>query len=353
MSNGFKEGSQNMLIASVLKNAFSKQQYTIFGVQNAGGSPVQVTFEFYSDSATPVHSFTQTIQPGAGFPVDTGNISQLGSTFSGSAVLKTSGGSIVASAMELDNNDYGSKAFEGVGQGATTVYMPSALCKFNAGSGVIQSTNYAVQNTDPSNNANITVTWSNGNTITKTDIPPFNKAVFNGCEGGNPDGFLGAATITSNRPVVALGKVAGGGLSTAFIGFTAGTDESALPYVRWAKDDNWFAGTMQRATLAIQNIGSGPITGNIIVSYINPDGTVAGTHTIPVTNMQVGEKVNSNPTNAGLSEFGCHNDCTSFGGGAVVEGPGGSELAVLARLTSYVPASGQRVGEDTNALPFP
>jgi hypothetical protein len=284
--------------------------------------------------------------------VDAGTITQLGSTFSGSAVIKTTGGSIVAGAMELDNHDYGSKAFEGVGQGATTIYMPSALCNFNAG-GVIQNTNYAIQNTDPSNNANITVTWSNGHTITKNNIPPFNKAVFNGCEGGNPNGFIGAATVTSNRPVVGLGKVAGGGLSTAFIGFDSGSTKIALPYIRWAADTRWLAGTMQRANIAIQNVGA-PITGNITVKYINPDGSQAGlTHTIPVANMATGDKVNSNPTNAGLTEFGCQNSCTIFGGGAIIEGPAGSQLVAIARLTSYVPASGQRVGEDTNGVVHP
>ena len=352
MSNGFTVGSQNMLIASVLKNSTAKQQYTKFGVQNAGAAPVTVTFEFYGNSNVPVHSFNQTLQPGAGYPVDAGAITQLGSSFSGSAVLKTTGGSIVASAMELDNNDFGSKAFEGVGQGATTVYMPSALCNYNAGSGVIQNTNYAIQNTDPVNNANITVTWSNGNFVTVNNVLPFNKAVVNGCAGGNPNNFTGAATVTSNRQVIALGKVAGGGLSTAFIGFAAGATKSALPYIRYAADAQWFAGTMQRANIAIQNVG-GTLSGNITVKYINPDGTLAGTHTIPVTNWTTGSKVTSNPTNAGLTFFGCYNSCTQYGGGAIVEGPAGSSLAVLARLTSYVPATGQRVGEDTSAIRYP
>jgi hypothetical protein len=352
MSNGFTAGSQNMMIASVLKNAGAKHQYTKFGVQNAGDTAVNITIQFFSTTSSPVHTITDSLQPGAGLQVDTGTITQLGSAFSGSAVVTTTGGSIVSSAMELDNTDYGSKAFEGVGQGATTIYMPSALCNFNTGAGGIQNTNYAIQNTDPTNNANITVTWSNGNSVTKSNIPPFNKAVFNGCEGGNNSGFLGAATVTSNRPVIGLGKVAGGGLSTAFVGFATGSTKIALPYIRWAGNTRWFAGTMQRANIAIQNVGA-PFAGNITVKYINPNGTQAGsTHTIS-GGLATGAKANSNPTNAGLTEFGCQNSCSTFGGGAIIEGPPGSQLVAIARLTSFVPTSGQRVGEDTNGVPHP
>jgi hypothetical protein len=115
---------------------------------------------------------------------------------------------------------------------------------------------------------------------------------------------------------------------------------------------------MQRTNLAIQNVGGAPISGIITIKYVNPDGSVAGTHTIDTTilaggNLPVGGKVNSNPTNAGLSLFGCQNSCTTYGGGAVIEGPGGSALVVLARTTSYVPANGTRSGEDHSGIPYP
>jgi hypothetical protein len=310
-----------------------------------------------------ITSRSQELQSGAGWHIDASDISQLTAGFIGSAVVKTTGGSIVAGVMEMDSTNYYNKAYEGVGVGSSTVYMPSALCNFNA-SGKIQNSYYAIQNTSDTTATNITVNWSNGNTTTVNNVQPFTKAVVAGCSGGNTSGFLGSATITSKDasdnpiPVIGLGKVSGGGLSTAFVGFSSGVKKVALPYIRWAKNTKWVTGTMQRANLAIQNVGSAPITGVITVKYINPDGTLAGSHpidttTLPGGNLAVGGKVNSNPPAAGLTEFGCQNNCTTYGGGAIVEGPTGSELAVIARLTSYVPLTGARVGEDTNGVPHP
>jgi hypothetical protein len=352
MSNGFDSGTEDVLLASVVKKYGQYKQITRFGVQNAGGSAVTVTISFFGTSATPIHHFDETIQPGAGVQVDVNTISQLSNGFLGSAMIDTTGGSIVASAFETDSYGYGSKAYEGVGTGGSPVYMPSALCNFNSGGGAIQTSYYAVQNTDPTNAANITITWSNGHVVNKNGVLPYTKATVSGCDGGNPNNFIGSATITSNRPVVAIGKIQGGGLSTAFVGFTSGDDKIALPYVRWPSNAHWLAGTMQRANIAIQNVGGSDIAGNITVKYVNPDGTVAGTHTI-TGGLAVGAKVNSNPTNAGLTEFGCQSGCTVYGGGAVIEGPSGCQLAVIARLVSYVPIDGTKVGEDTNGIPYP
>lgn len=347
VSNGFSNGSETVMIPTILKNYGQFRQITKLGIQNAGGSAVDVTLKIFGTSTTPVTTRTYNLQPNAGQHVDIASISQLANGFSGSATVETVGGSIVASAMELDANGYGSKAFEGVTSGSLTNYMPTALCRYNG-----QTSYYAIQNVSTTDNANITVRWSNGRTVTRNGVRPFNKVSISGCESSNPSRFLGSATITSNQPIVVMGKIQGGGLTTAHVGFAEGVAKVALPYVRWANNTRYNSGLMSRSYIAIQNVGSTRITGPITVKYVNPNGQVVGTHTI-TTGVNPGGKVNTTASNAGLSEFGCQNSCTTFGGGVIIEGPAGSQLAVVERVLTTVPSTGERAGEDTNGIPYP
>lgn len=355
LSNGFSSGTEDSLIATVLKNAFGGW-YTVFSVQNVGNASTTANIKFYNTSATNVHTISQVLQPGAGYFVDTGTVGALGSTFNGSVVIETNGGSIISSAMELASGaGTGSRAFEGLGQGALKFYMPSALCNYGVPGGVT-NTSYAIQNTNLSQSTNVTVLYSNGASETK-NVGPGAKASFGACSAsGMPSNFIGSAEITSdntNAPIIAVGKAAGVGLSTAYVGFSAGTSKVALPYVRWATDNNFWNGSQQRVNIAIQNVGTTDIPANsVTVQYIDRDGNVVGTHTINAA-IPVGDKANSNATNAGLSEFGVYAGGTQFGGGAIVVGPNGSQLAAIARVASYVTATGERAGEDYNGIDIP
>jgi hypothetical protein len=280
-----------------------------------------------------------------------GTITQLGSSFNGSVTItaiddggSAGSGSVVATVMELSTNGAGASAFEGVSTGSDTVYMPSALCNAFGG----QNSAYAVQNTSTSTPAAVTITYSNGAT-SNANIGPGNKQSFQTCDAtGMTSGFSGSATITATgADVIAIGKVFGLGLSTAFVGANAGVSDIALPYVRWATDTNYNNGTQQRTNIAIQNVGASTVTGNIVVRYLNKDGVEVGTHTI-TADLAVGAKVNSNPTNAGLTEFGVSGGV--FGGGVIIDGPDGSELVAIARVQSKVVANGQTAAEDYNGL---
>jgi hypothetical protein len=344
LSNGFSSGTAVSLIPTVLKNTFN--QHTLFSVQNATSSPFQVTIKFINTSAQIVHTVTQTLQGGAGYHIDAGQVSQLGSAFNGSVRIETPGPSnlIVSSAMELEfgAGRIGASAFEGVGAGATKLYMPSALCQ-NYG----MNSAYAVQNTDMNNSTNVTVTYSDTSSETK-NILPGAKASFLGCN-KLPAGFLGSAVITSdNTPIIAVGKISGNGASTAFIGFSTGSQKVALPYIRFANDFHFFTGYMSRTNVAIQNVGNSTITGDIKVYYIDRTGAIVGTHVI-TTDVAPEAKVNSNAGNAGLVEFGCYNNCTEYGGGVVVEAPSGSQLAVIGRNSVYI--NGLYYSEDYSGIP--
>ncbi|MDQ7030671.1 MAG: hypothetical protein Q9O62_13265 [Ardenticatenia bacterium] len=358
LSNGFSAGASQVLIATVLKNTFNTN--TKFSVQNVDTTNVDITVEFYpTGSSTPITVTETNIPPGAAKYFDTGALSQLGTSFNGSAIVKavqsgtTTPANIVASALELQTTNVGARAFEGVTGGATTVYMPTALCDFYG-----TTTYYAIQNIDNTNTANVTVTYSNGNTDTKS-IGPGQKASFNTCD-SNSSGFSGAATITSTgAEIVAIGKVGGAGRYTAFLGETGGASRLALPYVRWTSDTNYNAGTRQRAFIAIQNIGTSTVN-NVQVSYMNKNGEVVGIHTI--SSIAPGAKANSKAIDATLQaghsqteldEFGTPdaNPGGGYGGSVIIEGPSGSQLVAVVRISSKVGSS--VVAEDYNGIPLP
>ena len=186
------------------------------------------------------------------------------------------------------------------------------------------------------------------------------KVGFNNCgsaEDPVPNGFVGSAVITatsaSGTPeIVVVGKVFGGGLSTAFVGFDQGYQTLALPYVRWTTD-HWSDGTRQRTFIAIQNIGP-DITGDIVVNFVGRDGTIVCHKTLTYTAsnpLVSGGKAAVNPSDGGArcAEFGYYID--GFGGGAVIHGPAGSQLVAIARVqTKFGTGS---VGEDYGAVFVP
>jgi hypothetical protein len=354
LSNGFESGAPTVLVATALKDFFGAT--SIISIQNADSVAADLTVRFFPVGvATPIYTATVNALPaGSAHYYDLGTIPELGGNFNGSVTINAAddggaagSGSVVATVMELSTGGNGASAFEGVTGGDTTVYMPSALCDAFGG----QNSAYAVQNTSTTTTANVTVTYNNAMTQNGA-IPPGGKSSFISCNAGLGSGYSGSAVITSDGPdIVAIGKVYGTGLSTAFVGAFAGADTLAMPYVRWGTQANYDSGTHQRTFLAIQNVGAGTITGDIVVQYLDKNGVVSGTHTI-TADVLSGGKVNSNASLAGLTEFGMYGD-GSFGGSVLITGPGGSELVAIARVQSYVPAIPESVGEDYNALPVP
>ncbi|MEN4013791.1 MAG: hypothetical protein ROW48_17270 [Bellilinea sp.] len=350
LSNGFSGGSAEVGIPTVLKNTFGTHSVVV--VQNVDSVGADLTLDFVPVSGSSIQLTHTNLPSGAAKYYDLGQMTQFGSSFNGALKITSektgtnNPGSIVATSMELNITGNGAYAFEGTTQSGTKIYMPSALCRYTSG---LQTTAYAVQNTS-SSSTNVTVRYSNGNTDGPFSIPAGGKRSFDGCA-VNGTGFLGSATVESTGgAIVAVGKVYNGGLSTAFLGFTDGASKIALPYVRYTQA-HWTNGARQRAFIAIQNVGTtGLASGQVTVKYYGKDGTLIGTHTLGA--IASGAKVNSNPTNIGAAgnEFGYYLD-GSIGGAAIVEGPVGSELAVVVRVQTYVSAS-ESAGEDYTGIPI-
>lgn len=349
LSNGFSEGANYVLIPTVLKNTFNTTSK--FSVMNVGTAATSVALNFVPVSGTPVVVNIASLPAGAAQYFDMGTLAAITTaSFNGSVQLTAgTGGSIVATSMEMSTTGIDAYAFEGTGTDASVIYMPSALCKF----GPLANTNtaYAVQNTSTTTDASVTVTYSNGKTHGPVVIPAGAKSSFDGCAAAaaNPAGFSGSAKIeATGANIVAVGKVYGGGVSSAFLGFTTGYEKLALPYVRWT-EAHWADGTRQRAYIAIQNVGTTDLAaGDVTVTYIDKAGNVVGTHTLGA--IVAGAKTNSNASAIGAAgaEFGAYSD-GSFGGGAIITGPAGSQLAVVVRISTSI-GGGNIVGEDYSGI---
>ena len=349
LSNSSAGGASSVLVPTVIKNMFG---YTsVVSIQNVDTVGADLTVEFIPVGAS-IFSVTVTNLPsGAAKYYDMGSFSNpsIGANFNGSMRVTakktgtTTAGSIVATSLEAGTANNFAYAFEGATQFANKVYMPSAFCRWI---GASYMSYYAVQNVGTSP-IDITVTYSNSNTETYSNVAGGAKVSISGCGASNtlnPTGFIGSAVLTATGNIAAMAKIQNNaGLATAFLGFNSAGNKIALPYARWTTSQ-WNNGVRQRSYLAIQNIGTTDLaSGAVTVKYYDKDGLLKGTHTLGA--IPVAGKVNSDPTLANAltsGEFGYYG--TAFGGSAVVEGPGGSSLAVVVRVQSI------NSGEDYNGF---
>ena len=364
LSIGLSNGAAAVLVPTVLKGVFSTN--TIFVVQNADTVANDLVVNFIpavtdaNPNPTPIVVTVDALPPGAAQYYDLSTMAEIPAGFNGSVAITATEdanpanpGSIVATSMELATNSDNVYAFEGTSVPGTTLYMPSAFCKYRGGT--INSA-YAVQNTSLTTPAEVSVVYTSSNAAapgTYTEGPytvaPGGKKSLLGCTVA-PVGFIGSAVISATGgQIVGIGKVSGNGISSSFNGLTTGASKVALPYIRWTETE-WLTGVRQRANVAIQNVGA-PIadTDAITVTYYDRDGNVVGVKTLQGP-IPTGGKVNSNPKEFN-TEFGWVSG-SNYGGGAVVEGPAGSQLAVIVRVETYNLAAGAgSLGEDYNGIP--
>ena len=140
------------------------------------------------------------------------------------------------------------------------------------------------------------------------------------------------------------------GVTTAFLGETAGSAKLACPYVRWTPTAVYNSGQRQRGFLAIQNVGGALAAGVVTVSYIDANGVVKATQTLNALATGAKQSVSSLQTALGDVDFGF--DGTNFGGGVTIVGPAGSQLVAITRIQSSDPGGASGYGEDYNCIPF-
>jgi hypothetical protein len=276
--------------------------------------------------------------------------------FSGSATVSVAGGGrVVAAVQETDDAGRGAKAFEGMpaNAGADTIYMASMMCNAFGG----QNSYYAIQNVgNASADVEIDFYDRGGNlldTATGIQIAADDKASEKPCD-YIPDGSVGSAVIrsTNGQPLVAIGKISGGGLTpTAFLGETAGSTSVAAPYIRWANDP----ASGERANIAIMNVGTGPAT-QVDVKYYDNQGNLAATHTLQEmtgeTTLDRFIKANSNPSTSAALDANGNFGISPYGGAIEVESD--QPVVVVVRVARSVTfGSVTKFAEDYNGSVVP
>ncbi len=371
LSNGFGDADANakQLVATVLKNQFGTN--TIFSVQNVEAAAANISVAFYA-VGNPNPIYTLPLPNTAAYSakyVDTGKITQLGGSFNGSAVVTATLASGAPARTVISVNELGiannvARGFEGTANSGDKVFLASALCRYGTAQ---QSHAYAIQALDGPAQFRVVYTTSRGQTAT---AGPFNLAAGGkqsvlGCGGpgyaGTPAGQLASAVVeklSGTGKLVAVGKVTGKDVDSAFLGVSTGAARLAGPYARWAANASFnnAANPQQRTFIAIQNVGTTPATG-VVVKYINKDGAVVATD--PIGTLAPGAKGNSDPRPSArypgaldaCGRFGYYGtNCANqqFGGGVLIESAAGSQLTAVLRVVTGGPAA---TGEDYNGIP--
>ncbi len=325
-------GAGTMYFATAVKKAFASQMTSVFAVQNVGSGNIStITLTLYNSNGTTQSTHTYNNLPAkATHYFDLRQLTSVGNNFSGSATVTASSGSIYATAFEFSEGFTYAQGFEATSSGASSVFMPTALCGYF---GV--SSSYAVRNVGTSS-TNITITYSDITTPqTYSNLAPNAKASFVVCDHVS-SGYSGAAKITtsSGGSVVVVGKAFNNNFQAAVTGVATPDDTWALPFVRWTQS-NWDNGTRQRTYLAISNLGTSSVS-NVKVYYLDRNGCIADIHTI--SSIAAGAKAPSNPyinSDSDTSEFG-YGPSYQYGGSVIVVGPTNSQLVVLARTSTHI-----------------
>ncbi|MGB0383969.1 MAG: hypothetical protein ACPGWR_04015 [Ardenticatenaceae bacterium] len=381
LSNGFQasDGSEQYLIATTLLDTFGRT--TVFSVQNTESVAIDATIKFIDASnGSQAASVTHTIPAQSSKYIDLSNPADTGlpastTSFNGSAVISavqqgtTNAAKVVAAASEYYLNRPLASNFEGVplSQASNTIYMGSAVCeRFGI------DTFYAVQNASLTDSASITVEYRETNGTVKTsdgpyDIGPGQKKSIRTCNpssGVSMNNFTGSATITSTGgAIVAIGKAqsslnapsgsVGPDVVTAFLGQPSGASKLALPFVRWAPDNEYNGasnvGGRQRSFIAVQNLEATEIKVN--VTYSDKDGVTQGSETLTIPAFA---KQNSHASRANAlgsdGQFGYYGTpINAFGGGATVEAHTDNPTA---KFLAVVRVQHPGAGEDYNGMPI-
>jgi hypothetical protein len=346
------DAASTFYVASALRQTFNTNSQ--FGVQNIESFDANAVLRFFS-GPTEVFSATRTIKAQSSIVFKVGDLAGAPATLNGSLVISAhktgdpaTPARVVASAVERDISGRRAKAFEGVANGGTQIFMASMLC--NSGSPA-QTSTYAIQNAAGAS-ADYSVTFYNtagavAGTVPTATLASGAKASINPCGFGVPNGTSGSAVINATAPIIAIGKVAASdGTGTAFNGATSGSTTVIAPYIRWnAPTVDYFT------NIAIMNVGSVAAT-NIQVKYYDGNGTLAATHVVASAGTPLGKyiKTNSNPSVAGALTGG------TFGyspAGGAVEIVSDQPIVVVVRATRNVSfGSTTKFSEDYNGVPY-
>ncbi len=246
--NGFSAGSLTSYLPMLFKDSFGGSYDAAFYVQNVDTSnTATISIKFYDSTGHLSCTLPDTVAP----------LASKGYWVPGQSCLPAGwvGGVVVTSnfpIVTIGRIHVGTQvtSYSGFAAGAASNYVPM-LFK-NAFGGSYDSAFY-VQNVDPTNTATISIKFydSAGNlscTLPDTVAPLASKGWWVPAQSCLPVGWVGGAVVTSNYPIVSVGRPHVGAQVTTYAGIPTGNTSLYLPMLF----KNAFGGTYNSA-FYIQN----------------------------------------------------------------------------------------------------
>jgi hypothetical protein len=279
--DGFPSGSLTSYVPMLFKNAYGGTYNSALYVQNVNdSSQATITIKYYDSEGVLQCTKNDTIQPlsskGYWMPTETCNSGSLPSGWVGGAVV-TSDRPIVA----VGRPHVGSEVmtYDGFTSGSLKSYIPML---FKSAYGGSYNSAFYIQNVNDGNKASITIRYYDDQGVlkcTKTDA--INPLASKGywvptatCDTGSiPAGWVGGVIVTSDQPVVGVGRPHIGTQVTTYNGFTAGGIYSYIPMLFKGA----YGGSYNSA-FYLQN--ANPIdTADVTILYYSSTGTLNCTQT--------------------------------------------------------------------------
>ena len=278
--DGFASGSLSTYVPMLFKGAFGGSYNAAFYVQNAHASnTASITIKYYDSSGLLKCTKADTVAPlaskGYWVPTATCDTGSLPAGWVGGVVV-TSTQPIVA----VGRPHIGSQVttYNGFPAGSASAYVPML---FKDAFGSYDSAFY-LQNTHDTNTANVTIKYYDSAgalncTRTDTIAPLASKGYWlptATCDTGSlPAGWVGGVVVTSDQPLVAVGRPHLGAQVTTYDGFAVGSLNTYVPML--FRDS--FGGSYDSA-LYLQNLDPANMA-NLTIKLYDASGNLACTVT--------------------------------------------------------------------------
>lgn len=274
--DNFSSGSLTAYIPMLFKGAFGGSYNSALYIQNMdAANPAGISIKYYDSSGVLICTKGDTILPlsskGYWIPSVTCDSGTLPDGWVGGVVV-TSDQPIAT----VGRPHVGSEvmSYNGFAAGSNSAYIPML---FKGAFGGSYNAAFYIQNVNDSNTANIIIQYFDSSGVlncTKSDTisPLASKGYWVpsvACDSGSlPAGWVGGVKITSDQPIVAIGRPHIDSQVTTYAGFPFGSLDSYVPML--FKDA--FGGSYDSA-LYIQNTHA-TNTAHITIKYYNSSGTL-------------------------------------------------------------------------------
>lgn len=271
--DGFPSGSSDAYLPMLFKGAFGGTYNSAFYVQNLSSTTAAtLTIKYYTSSGVESCTETDTLAALASKGYWLPSVACLPAGWVGGVVISSTQPIVTVGRPHIGTQV---TTYNGFSVGSLGSYVPMLFKNAYAG-GSYDAALY-VQNVHASSTATITVKYYNSSgvencTVVDTVAPRASKGYWLPAETCLADGWVGGAVVTSDIPVVAVGRPHIGAQVTTYSGFSGGGTSQYLPML--FRDA--FGGSYDSA-FYVQNTTSNAAT--VTVNFYDTNGNLSCTRT--------------------------------------------------------------------------